>query len=120
MKLQDMSIRKKLLLSNFTMIVIPVILVLLIMYAILMGFLAGISYPPFSNEKSWSDSNYQLQLWFDSISDEIIDDGTEFFSKMIFNLPVTTWKNLADTSGFSKGKLLFIPLTKRIPLLSML
>lgn len=97
MKLQDMSIRKKLLLSNFTMIVIPVILVLLIMYAILMGFLAGISYPPFSNEKSWSDSNYQLQLWFDSISDEIIDDGTEFFSQDDFQFACN---NLEKSGGY--------------------
>ncbi|MCI9576786.1 MAG: HAMP domain-containing histidine kinase [Clostridiales bacterium] len=92
-KLQDMSIRKKLLLSNFMMIVIPVILVLLIMYAILMGFLAGISHSPFPNGQSWSDSNYQLQLWFDAMSEEIVEHETEFSQQDDFQFACESLEN---------------------------
>jgi len=74
MKLHDLSIRKKLILSNFMMILIPVLTIIAIMGGIILAFFSltrtggrvGLLM-----ETKGTISNYQLQLTFDSICRDI-------------------------------------------------
>ncbi len=74
MNLKNLSIRKKLILSNFLMIFIPILIIIAIMGSILIGFLAlsgNISRAGLLTDTNGTISNYQLQLVFDSMSKEI-------------------------------------------------
>lgn len=74
MKLRDLSIRKKLILSNMMMIAIPVFIIIAMMGSILLGFfiLAGTgSRAGLLMNTYGTISNYQLQLVLDSMCKEI-------------------------------------------------
>lgn len=74
MKLRDLSIRKKLILSNMMMIAIPVLIIIGIMGSIILCFfvLTGTgSHAGVLTSTNGIVSNYQLQLVFDSIHKEI-------------------------------------------------
>lgn len=74
MKLRDLSIRKKLVLSNMMMIAIPVLIVIAIMGSIIVSFFVftgSRSRAGLLTTTNGTVSNYQLQLVFDSMCKEI-------------------------------------------------
>ncbi len=78
MKLRDLSIRKKLILSNMMMIAIPVLIVITIMGSIILSFfvLAGTgSRAGLLTNTNGVISNYQLQLVFDSMGKEVLHNN---------------------------------------------
>ena len=81
MKLRDLPLHKKITLTNFMMIIIPVALVVVIMVGILIGILAGAgsSFTIAAVEKlSGTTTNYQLQLMMDSVSEDIVENSRAF------------------------------------------
>lgn len=74
MKLRDLSIRKKLILSNLMMVAIPVFIIIVILGSILLSFFVITGTGSRSGIMTITDgtiSNYQLQLVFDSMYKEI-------------------------------------------------
>ena len=87
MKFKDISIRKKITLTNFMMIVIPVLIVLLIMVGILVGILAGTgSGITISTLEKFSGktTNYQLQMMVDSLSEELVESAQPLKEGSVF------------------------------------
>ena len=81
LKLRDLPLHKKITLTNFMMIIIPVALVVVIMVGILIGILAGAgsSFTIAAVEKlSGTTTNYQLQLMMDSVSEDIVENSRAF------------------------------------------
>ncbi|WP_313294604.1 HAMP domain-containing protein, partial [Faecalispora jeddahensis] len=74
MKLRDLSIRKKLLLSNFTMIIIPVALAVVVLIGTLLSFLSFTKGNGLGLLGGESISNYQLQLQLDALCNEIASE----------------------------------------------
>jgi signal transduction histidine kinase len=77
MKFRDLPIDKKVLLSNFMMIVIPVLLVLIAMAGTLILIASRTGSVSPAAMLSYIDnqvSNYQLQLMFDSLSEKVASD----------------------------------------------
>lgn len=81
MKLRDLDVRKKIMLTNFMMIVIPVLIILLITMGILVGILtdAGSSVTIAAASK-WAGktTNYQLQLMVDSLNEDLVENKDAF------------------------------------------
>ena len=81
MKLRDLDVRKKIMLTNFMMIVIPVLIILLITMGILVGILtdAGSSVTIAAASK-WAGetTNYQLQLMVDSLNEDLVENKNAF------------------------------------------
>lgn len=81
MKFKNLSVRRKILLTNFMMIVIPVFIVLLVMAVILAGILTG-GGPGvmIAAAEKWAGetTNYQLQLMIDSISEQLAEEEDAF------------------------------------------
>ena len=91
MKLRNLSIRKKLILSNALMILVPVTLVVLLCAGIVIGFFAAtgtMGRASFLANSGKPVSTYQLQLTFDSLSDKIAHNGHHS-------------KNTADAEAFA-------------------
>ncbi len=79
MRLRDLSVRKKLILSNAMMVVIPVFIIIAILSSIVLGFfiLAGGNGPSgLLMSSNGTISNYQLQLAFDSLCSAINDKNS--------------------------------------------
>lgn len=78
MKLCDLSIRKKLIVFNMLMILIPVLMVLIMMGGVVLSFFAltgTFGHEALLTPASGTISNYQLQLFFDSMCKEISNDN---------------------------------------------
>lgn len=75
MKLRDLSIRKKLVLSNIMMVLIPVLIVLVLLVGTVGGLflLAGLGTRPNLTDAEGGVTNYQLQFSFDDISGDLVD-----------------------------------------------
>lgn len=81
MKLRDLDVRKKIMLANFMMIVIPVFIILLVMIGILIGILTGAgSSVTIAAASKWAGetTNYQLQLMIDSLSEDLVENDNAF------------------------------------------
>lgn len=79
MKLRDLSIRKKLMLSNIMMVLIPVLIVLVLLVGTVGGLflLAGLGTRPNLTDAEGGVTNYQLQFSFDDISGDLVDGDFE-------------------------------------------
>ena len=75
MKLRDLSIRKKLVISNIMMVLIPVLIVLVLLVGTVGGLflLAGLGTRPNLTDAEGGVTNYQLQFSFDDISGDLVD-----------------------------------------------
>ncbi|WP_147568065.1 sensor histidine kinase [Christensenella intestinihominis] len=81
MKLRDIDVRKKIMLTNFMMIVIPVLIILLVTVGILIGILTGAgSSVTIAAAGKWAGetTNYQLQLMIDSLSEDLVENKNAF------------------------------------------
>lgn len=80
-KLKDLDVRKKIILANFMMIVIPVLIIVLVMIGILIGILTGAgSSVTIAATSKWAGetTNYQLQLMIDSLSEDLVENENVF------------------------------------------
>lgn len=78
MKLKDLSIRKKITFTNFMMVVIPVLIVLLLTIAALAGLFAGagsgLTIAAIDKLSGETVTNYQLQLMVDAIGEDLTEN----------------------------------------------
>lgn len=88
MKLKDLPIRKKIIFTNFMMIVIPVLIVLLMIGGIIIGFfMKEGSGAAIAVLDTMSDTvtNYQLQMMVDYINEDIVENENAFEQGSILN-----------------------------------
>ncbi len=78
MKLKDLSIRKKITFTNFMMVIIPVLIVLLLTLVALSGLFAGagsgLTIAALDQLSGETVTNYQLQLMVDAIGEDLTEN----------------------------------------------
>lgn len=92
MRYKDISIRKKILLSNFLMILIPILCVCFILFSLLLGF-SFVSHSPSAQIRNilLNTSNYGPTLLIKTMNDELANDDiiTEEAKKILSQLEET-------------------------------
>lgn len=82
MKLKDLPIRKKITRTNFMMVGIPVLIVLILMAGILVGLLTGagssVTIAALDKMSGENVTNYQLQLMMDAVNEELAENPDAF------------------------------------------